>query len=74
MLRWPSNRTWSRVEQSSPSGWASSISVPCPPPASKMTVCGGNGRPCGMNVVVTPWVWPEIRLRCPGVEGSNVVP
>jgi len=49
----------SLVSQMSPAGWGSPTTVPF-------------GVTAGL-VVANPWVWPEMRLSAPGVDGPKPV-
>ena len=67
---------WSLSAQSSKAGSGSLITVPTPWLSGEASVYvpgAGTWAPVFESTSVKPWVWPEIRLSAPGVEGPNVI-
>src|ERR1700754_893490 len=64
---------WFLSEQSSYAGSGSLITVPTPLSSGEVTK-GSDVGSCVTDVTAcVPWVWPEMRLIAPGVDGPNVV-
>jgi hypothetical protein len=65
---------WLLSEQSSKAGSGSLTTVPTPLGSGDWTTDGSlTGLPVLQFTAWMPWVWPEIRLSAPGVDGPKTV-